>query len=322
MRRWRLRRCCMMWWRIAEACRGCGRFASMFGSRVAKIVEGCTDSFVEPKPDWIERKKDYLERSEACRQRRRGWYRRRTSCITCARFWPITGNDGDEYLGSLQRQEGRNALVLSRVERRVRAHAEPHHARVGDYGWRSWKGYVVAGRCRARRGGPVPHEAISTRAHPVHKQALGDECMPRMLDLIRTSQVPSNLMQSAARGSLSVPPGEMIEILGLSDAPPQAIWPAGVVSHWRDGMRMTCLAAAQDSGTSVEVLKYWASTENLRAKLLPALVRKSVGSGTFVAGVGLEGSALGGGCADGKLADDEFSEAVEGALFQRHSAPE
>ena len=31
-----------------------------FGPRVAKIVEGCTDSFTQPKPDWIERKKEYL----------------------------------------------------------------------------------------------------------------------------------------------------------------------------------------------------------------------------------------------------------------------
>ncbi len=31
-----------------------------FGRRVAKIVEGCTDSFGEPKPEWVERKKDYL----------------------------------------------------------------------------------------------------------------------------------------------------------------------------------------------------------------------------------------------------------------------
>ena len=31
-----------------------------FGARVAKIVEGCTDSFGEPKPEWIERKKSYL----------------------------------------------------------------------------------------------------------------------------------------------------------------------------------------------------------------------------------------------------------------------
>ena len=37
--------------------------------------------------------------------------------------------------------------------------------------------------------------------------------MPRMLDLIRDSQIPSNLMQSAARGALAVPPGETIEIL-------------------------------------------------------------------------------------------------------------
>jgi hypothetical protein len=37
--------------------------------------------------------------------------------------------------------------------------------------------------------------------------------MPRMLDLIRNSQVPFNLMHSAAHGSLAVPPGETIEIL-------------------------------------------------------------------------------------------------------------
>jgi len=37
--------------------------------------------------------------------------------------------------------------------------------------------------------------------------------MPRMLDLIRTSSVPATLMQAAARGALSVPPEEMIEIM-------------------------------------------------------------------------------------------------------------
>jgi (p)ppGpp synthase/HD superfamily hydrolase len=31
-----------------------------FGTRVARIVEGCTDSFGEPKLEWAERKKDYL----------------------------------------------------------------------------------------------------------------------------------------------------------------------------------------------------------------------------------------------------------------------
>ena len=35
--------------------------------------------------------------------------------------------------------------------------------------------------------------------------------MARMVDLIRASAVPSNLMQSAAKGSLSVPAQEMID---------------------------------------------------------------------------------------------------------------
>ena len=32
-----------------------------FGKRVAKIVEGCTDTFEKPKPPWKERKEAYLE---------------------------------------------------------------------------------------------------------------------------------------------------------------------------------------------------------------------------------------------------------------------
>jgi (p)ppGpp synthase/HD superfamily hydrolase len=31
-----------------------------FGNRVAKIVDGCTDSYTEPKPPWRERKESYL----------------------------------------------------------------------------------------------------------------------------------------------------------------------------------------------------------------------------------------------------------------------
>lgn len=33
-----------------------------FGKRVARIVDGCTDSYTEPKPPWLERKRAYLER--------------------------------------------------------------------------------------------------------------------------------------------------------------------------------------------------------------------------------------------------------------------
>jgi (p)ppGpp synthase/HD superfamily hydrolase len=31
-----------------------------FGARVANIVEGCTDSYGDPKPPWLERKQEYL----------------------------------------------------------------------------------------------------------------------------------------------------------------------------------------------------------------------------------------------------------------------
>ena len=49
---------------VVEDCGGMPRLREIrnqFGPRVARIVEGCTDSFTEPKPEWIERKKDYLE---------------------------------------------------------------------------------------------------------------------------------------------------------------------------------------------------------------------------------------------------------------------
>ena len=49
---------------VVEDCGGMPRLReikTMFGARVARIVEGCTDTFVEPKPDWIERKRRYLE---------------------------------------------------------------------------------------------------------------------------------------------------------------------------------------------------------------------------------------------------------------------
>ncbi len=48
---------------VVEDCGGMPRLREIrkrFGPRVARVVEGCTDSFGEPKAEWIERKKDYL----------------------------------------------------------------------------------------------------------------------------------------------------------------------------------------------------------------------------------------------------------------------
>jgi (p)ppGpp synthase/HD superfamily hydrolase len=50
---------------VVEDCGGLPRLREvrkMFGARVAKIVEGCTDSFGDPKLPWIERKSEYLRR--------------------------------------------------------------------------------------------------------------------------------------------------------------------------------------------------------------------------------------------------------------------
>jgi hypothetical protein len=94
--------------------------------------------------------------------------------------------------------------------------------------------------------------------------------MPRMLDMIRNSQVPSNLMQSAARGALSVPPEETIEIL---------VYLALHSKLFREQARLTLAgwdekassAAAADPRTSAEVLGYFVALENLRTCLLPVL---------------------------------------------------
>jgi len=95
--------------------------------------------------------------------------------------------------------------------------------------------------------------------------------MPRQIDLIRASKLPSNMMQFAAKGALSVPPAENIEIL---------VYLANHNKIFGDLARMTLagwdekasLTAASDPKTSREVLDYLVSPENLRSKLLPALV--------------------------------------------------
>jgi len=50
---------------VVEDCGGAPRLREvqkMFGTRVAKIVEGCTDSFSDPKLPWVVRKEEYLKR--------------------------------------------------------------------------------------------------------------------------------------------------------------------------------------------------------------------------------------------------------------------
>jgi hypothetical protein len=94
--------------------------------------------------------------------------------------------------------------------------------------------------------------------------------MPRMLDMIRNSQVPSNLMQSAARGALSVPADEMIEILVYLSLHHKLFGEQArlTLAGWDE---KASSAAAGDPKTSAEVLGYFVSQGNLRTSLLPAL---------------------------------------------------
>jgi hypothetical protein len=94
--------------------------------------------------------------------------------------------------------------------------------------------------------------------------------MSRMLDLIRTSQVPSNLMQSAARGALAVPPEEMIEILVYLATHHKLFGEQSklTLAGWDEKASKT---VAANPHTSPEVLGYLTSLENLRIALLPEL---------------------------------------------------
>src|SRR5256886_4815352 len=95
--------------------------------------------------------------------------------------------------------------------------------------------------------------------------------MPRMIDLIRASAVPSNLMQAAARGALSVPPAEMIEILVHLALHNKVFGDQArlTLAGWDE---VSSRAAASAPNTSKEVLQHFIASENLRPTLLPALL--------------------------------------------------
>src|ERR1700733_7310041 len=95
--------------------------------------------------------------------------------------------------------------------------------------------------------------------------------MARQIDLIRASKLPSNMMQFAAKGALSVPPDEMLEILVYLAKHNQVFGSLAriTLAGWDE---KASAAAAADPKTAREVLDYLVSPDNLRPKLLPALL--------------------------------------------------
>jgi hypothetical protein len=113
--------------------------------------------------------------------------------------------------------------------------------------------------------------------------------MARMLDLIRNSELPSNLMHAAARGSLTVPPQEMIEILVYLALHNKVFGEQArlTLAGWDE---KASLAAAADAKTSAEVLGYFVSQENLRTRLLPTLAENPSVDEESLAGLAVSGS--------------------------------
>ena len=94
--------------------------------------------------------------------------------------------------------------------------------------------------------------------------------MARMIDLMKQAAVPANMMRSAARGALALPPAEMIEILVyLTTQPLFAETARMTLAGWDE---KASFDVCKDPNTPWEVLEYWLAAENRRPKLIPALL--------------------------------------------------
>jgi hypothetical protein len=105
--------------------------------------------------------------------------------------------------------------------------------------------------------------------------------MARMIELIRQSAVPANIMRSAARGALALPAGEMIEILVYLAR--HAVFGEQARMTLAGWDEQSAMAAAADPKSPPEVLKYFAAPQNLRPALVsPLLGNSAVSEDTFV----------------------------------------
>jgi len=113
--------------------------------------------------------------------------------------------------------------------------------------------------------------------------------MGRMIDQIRASKLPSNMMQFAARGALQVPGAENIEILVYLARNNKVFGETArlTLAGWDE---KASLAVASDPQSPAEVLSYLIAPDNVRPKLLPALLENPAVPEALLAK--LAGSAL------------------------------
>jgi hypothetical protein len=95
--------------------------------------------------------------------------------------------------------------------------------------------------------------------------------MSRMIELIRAAAVPSNIVQSAAKGALAMPAPEMIEILVYLALHNDVFGEQArlTLAGWDE---KSARAMASDLSAPKEVLDYMIAPENVRPVLLPILL--------------------------------------------------
>jgi hypothetical protein len=126
---------------------------------------------------------------------------------------------------------------------------------------------------------PAPVEATTTSPSPSAppSPARDSQRAPSMIDAVRKSALPSNMMQFAARGALMVPPAEMIEILVYLALHNQVFGSQAkmTLAGWNPG---SCRDVLANPATPKEVLQYFTNPDNIRPALLPAVLENpSVG---------------------------------------------
>jgi hypothetical protein len=120
---------------------------------------------------------------------------------------------------------------------------------------------------------PAPVEATTPPPSPSAPPSptRDSQRAPSMIDAIRKSALPSNIMQFAARGALMVSPAEMIEILVYlaKHNPVFGSQAKMTLAGWNVAL---CRDALANPATPREVLQYFTDPDNLRPALLSALL--------------------------------------------------
>ena len=94
--------------------------------------------------------------------------------------------------------------------------------------------------------------------------------MSQMLQLIKSNAVPAAVMRSAAKGGLSLPAAEMLQILvHLTSNPVFGQEAAFTLAQW-DAASLTEVLSSSDPPQ--EILDYFLDAKNRRPALMPALI--------------------------------------------------